>query len=347
MSMGSFAPESYLFSSLPKWRAPWSEFFLSYGTQAVVIAVLVWIPILHPEILEPPKKDYHAIELVPTPVPVNHEPQRRLPQPVVEAKLDPPPAVLHLAAPQPVPRPKPIENTPAPEVKIVERKPDLPPSTAPAIPKQLIRTNLFSTGSSAPQTINKPASQVQTGGFGDPNGVPAKTSQTQAVNIAQAGGFDMPTGPGYGNGTGGAKGARGVVASTGFGDGTATSAPQSRRGTVQQAGFGDADVPAPPTVQSRPAAPAPARMSAAEILSKPTPVYTPEARSKRIEGEVLLEVVFEATGKIRVLRVIRGLGYGLDDAAVQAAQQIRFKPAQQDGQPSDSTAVVHIIFQLA
>ena len=99
MSMGSFAPESYLFSSLPKWRAPWSEFFLSYGTQAVVIAVLVWIPILHPEILEPPKKDYHAIELVPTPVPVNHEPQRRLPQPVVEAKLDPPPAVLHLAAP--------------------------------------------------------------------------------------------------------------------------------------------------------------------------------------------------------------------------------------------------------
>jgi TonB family protein len=307
----------------------------------------VWIPILHPEILEPPKKDYHAIELVPTPVPVNHEPQRRLPTPVVVAKLDPPPAVLHLAAPQPQTKPKPVENTPAPEVKIAERKPDLPPSTAPAIPKQLVRTNLFSTGSSAPQTINRPAAQVQTGGFGDPNGVPAKTSQTQAVNIAQAGGFDLPTGPGYGNGTGGAKGARGVVASTGFGNGTATSAPQAHHGVVQQAGFGDADVPAPPTVQSKPATPAPARMTAAEILSKPTPVYTPEARSKRIEGEVLLEVVFEATGKIRVLRVIRGLGYGLDDAAVHAAEQIRFKPALQDGQPSDSTAVVHIIFQLA
>jgi TonB family protein len=88
-------------------------------------------------------------------------------------------------------------------------------------------------------------------------------------------------------------------------------------------------------------------MTPAEILSKPTPIYTEEARAKRIEGEVLLEVVFEATGKLRVVRVVRGLGHGLDDSAVRAAEQIRFKPALRDGQPSDSTAVVHIIFQLA
>jgi hypothetical protein len=50
---------------------------------------------------------------------------------------------------------------------------------------------------------------------------------------------------------------------------------------------------------------------------------------------------------LRVLRVVRGLGHGLDDSAVRAAEQIRFKPALKDGQPSDSTAVVHIIFQLA
>jgi TonB family protein len=345
--MGSFVPELHLFSSLPRWRTPWSEFFLSYGTQAIIVAIFVWIPILHPEILEAPKRDYHAIELVPTPVPVNLAPQKRLLTPVVVAKLDPPPAALRLPAPAPRPKPA-VEDTPAPEVKIVDRKPDpLPPSTAPAIPKHLVRTNLFSTGSSAPQTIERPAAKVQTGGFGDPNGVPARASQTQAVNIAQAGGFDMPVGPGYGNGTGGSKGARGVVASAGFGGGTAIVDSRGNRGTVRQAGFGDADVPAPPTVQSRPAAPAPSRMTAAETLSKPTPVYTPEARASRIEGEVLLEVVFEATGKIRVLRVVHGLGYGLDDAAVRAAEQIRFKPALQDGQPSDSTAVVHIIFQLA
>lgn len=158
----------------------------------------------------------------------------------------------------------------------------------------------------------------------------------------------MPTGPGYGNGTGGANGARGVVASTGFGSGVATgnSRAPSTNNSVRQAGFGDADVPAPPTVQSHPAAQA-AKVVPAEIISKPVPSYTEDARAKRIEGEVLLEVVFEASGRLRVLRVVRGLGHGLDDAAVHAAEQIRFKPALKDGQPSDSTAVVHIIFQLA
>ena len=340
--------ETGLFSSLPPWQTPWSDLLVSYGVQAVVVAIFVWIPVLHPEILERPKPDYHAIELVPTPVPVNHTPQRQLPKPVVVAELDPPPADLRLAAPRPQPKPK-VEEALAPEVKIATRKLEpLPPTAAPVIPKPPVRTNVFSTGSSAPQTIDRPAAKVQTGGFGDPNGVPARTTQTRAVNIAQAGGFDLPTGPGYGNGTGGAKGARGVVASTGFGGGVATENPRTpTRGPVQKAGFGDADVPAPPTVQSRPAAQAADKIIPAEILSKPVPIYTEEARAKHIEGEVLLEVVLEASGRIRVLKVVRGLGHGLDDAAVHAAEQIRFKPALKDGQPSDSTAVLHIIFQLA
>lgn len=340
-------PESALFSSLPKWQVPWSELFWSYGTQALIIAIFVWIPVLHPEVLEGPKRDYHAIELVPTPVPVNHEPQQQLPKPVIVARLDPAPDALRVPAPQPQPKIK-IEEPPAPEVKIASRKPDvLPPSKAPVLPKQAVKTNVFSTGSSAPQTIDRAPQQVQTGGFGDPNGIPARVSQTRAVNIAQVGGFDMPGGPGYGNGTGGARGARGVVASTGFGNGVAVPDTRTQQhAAVHAAGFGDADVPAPPTVQSRPAQAA-EKVIPAEIISKPTPIYTAEARAQKIEGEVLLEVVLEATGRLRVLRVVRGLGHGLDDAAVRAAEQIRFKPALKDGQPSDSTAVVHIIFQLA
>src|SRR5258708_40101179 len=101
--MASASTESKLFSSLPQWRTPWSEFVLSYGVQAVVIAILVWIPVLHPEVLEGPKKDYHAIELVPTPVPVNHDPQRQLPKPVLVAKVDPPPAALRFPVSQPRP----------------------------------------------------------------------------------------------------------------------------------------------------------------------------------------------------------------------------------------------------
>ncbi len=347
--MTSHSPGSVPFTPLPRWRTPWQQFVLSYGAQTIVIAVLIWIPVLHPEIIERPKKDLQLIALVATPPPVNRTPQRQLREPVRLAELNPPPAALRLPAPRPQPKPK-AEDAPEVEVKMVAKLTPLPPPPTPAIPRQIVRTNVFSIGSSAPQTIEKPPQQVQTGGFGDPNGIPAKTAQTRAVNIAVTGGFDMPAGPGSGNGMSGASGSRGVVASTGFGGGVAagndrTSSPP--RIAVHAAGFGDADVPAPPTVQSRLATQAAARIVPAEILSKPVPIYTDEARSKRIEGEVLLQVVLGASGKLRVLKVVRGLGHGLDDAAVRAAEQIHFKPALQDGQPSDSTVVLHVIFQLA
>jgi TonB family protein len=165
------------------------------------------------------------------------------------------------------------------------------------------------------------------------------------VNIAAAGSFDLPSGPGYGNGTGGAKGVPGVVASSGFGNGTALPVQTHTSGTVQAGGFADSTAPAP-AAHTR-AVDTTAHTFPAEIISKPTPVYTAEARNLRIEGEVLLEVVLQASGNLRVVRVVRGLGHGLDDNAVKAAQQIHFKPATRDGQPTDSTVVLHIVFQLA
>jgi len=85
----------------------------------------------------------------------------------------------------------------------------------------------------------------------------------------------------------------------------------------------------------------------AEVLSKPRPVYTEEARGLQIEGEVLLKVEFAAFGQVRVVRLIRGLGHGLDESAAAAAQGIRFRPALRAGIPVDSVATVHIVFQLA
>jgi TonB family protein len=192
--------------------------------------------------------------------------------------------------------------------------------------------------------------KVQTGGFGDPNGVPASENHGRPITIARAGSFDMPSGPGYGNGTGGAKGARGVVASTGFGSGVATGDGSGKvsasRGTVRQAGFGDADVTTAPQPKAKAAEPA-VRTVPAEITYKPRPVYTDEGRQLKIEGEVLLEVVFAATGQIRIVRVVQGLGHGLDESAVHAAERIQFKPALKNGQPADFEAVLHIVFQLA
>lgn len=62
---------------------------------------------------------------------------------------------------------------------------------------------------------------------------------------------------------------------------------------------------------------------------------------------MLLEVLFGANGQVHVNRVVRGLGHGLDEAAVSAASQMRFKPAQRLGSAVDSTAIVHVVFQLA
>jgi TonB family protein len=264
------------------------------------------------------------------------------------AHLDPPENALRLPAPQPK-APEKVEVAPAPTVNIAAKKMDpLPLDAKPVIPKQGVKTNVFSTGSSATPTLAKAASQVQTGGFGDPNGVPAKPgNEGKAVNIAASGSFDLPSGPGSGNGTGGAKGVQGVVPSAGFGGGTASDNGHSRSSAavVQATGFGSASSPAP-TTRSH-SAEAVARAVPAEIISKPTPVYTEEAKNLKIEGEVQLEVVLEASGSLRVLRVVRGLGHGLDDNAVKAAQQIHFKPAMRDGQPTDSTVVLHIVFQLA
>ena len=65
------------------------------------------------------------------------------------------------------------------------------------------------------------------------------------------------------------------------------------------------------------------------------------------EGEVLLRVLFSATGEVRVLDVVKSLPHGLDQSARQAAEKIRFKPATKDGTAVDSVAIVHITFQLA
>jgi TonB family protein len=84
-----------------------------------------------------------------------------------------------------------------------------------------------------------------------------------------------------------------------------------------------------------------------QIIFKPSPAYTTEARQLQLQGEVLLEVMFGANGQLQVNKVVRGLGHGLDEAAVAAANKMKFKPALRNGSAVDSTAVVHVVFQLA
>jgi len=343
--------DSGMFSLLPDPKPRWREFAVGYVSSSACVAAVVLIAVLHPQVITEIAKDYHVVTLVTTPAPVNHQPApiRIIEPPKVVARLNEPiPDNLRLVAPKPKVTEHEVE---APKVQLPVQKPAPVMTDKPIIPRQLVRTNVFSTGSSAKPTIAAAPQNVQTGGFGDPNGVPAKETHGRPVNIAQLGSFDLPSGPGYGNGTGGARGVKGVVSSAGFGNGVATGDGSGRisasRGTVRQGGFGDADAAIVQPARSKTMDSTTPRVTAVEIISKPLPVYTEEARKLRIEGEVLLEVVFEAGGKLHVVRVVRGLGHGLDENAIRAAEQIRFKPALRDGLPSDSTATLHIVFQLA
>jgi TonB family protein len=184
---------------------------------------------------------------------------------------------------------------------------------------------------------SKPPAQVQTGGFSGVSVAPVQIARDPLVVAAGFGDAEAQLSPGQRSPSG--------VAAAGFGDTAVSSSPGSARAAVRSSGFGDAVSAAPSARGARPNAP-PA-VTVAQILEKPRPAYSEEARRLRIEGEVQLEILFGASGEIRILRVVRGLGHGLDENAVRAARTIRFLPARKDGRPVDSTATVHIIFQLA
>jgi TonB family protein len=321
---------------LPEGQRRWGSFGAGIGLECVALLALVLIPLFMPQ-------KFQAVE---------HDWVTPIEAPVIQAwKPQPPPKpVVKREIVKEVPKPEVVIEKPkifnpvitAPVKRAIERKTVSPVEVAKAFPDP---APPLSMGSSAIPTLKRPREAVQTGGFGDPNGVPANNKTDHNVNIARLGSFDMPAGPGTGNGTGGAKGAKGVISSAGFGDGVAVGTPGGNHGSVHQGLFADEQAgPAGPKVKQTAAV---SNTKPVEILSVPKPVYTSEGLAKRIEGNVRLEVVFTASGDVKVLRVLQGLGYGLDEAAETAARQIQFRPAQQDGHPVDSEVPIRITFELA
>jgi TonB family protein len=339
-------PDKLEFGLLPERRMDWRTFATSYGLEALLILLLMGAGFIFPDTLRL-RQRYTVTDLIPRPdlKPEPVKPKPKVHHPTVVAKLPPPVAfpTAKLFVPKDIPRQKKKEDEEkAPQLEAKFKAPDLQPASA--LPAKIIYTGAF--GSSAPATVNAPIEKVQTGGFGDPNGLPGQGKDNAHLTATKMGSFDLPEGPGNGNGAGGAKGIKGTIASAGFGNGIALGDNRGNRGTsVQTAGFGAQEVShngaKAAQVDSGPAT------TQVEIISKPSPVYTQEARRLRLEGEVLLEVLFTANGQMRVNRVVRGLGHGLDEAAITAANQMRFKPALRNGSPVDSTAIVHVVFQMA
>lgn len=82
------------------------------------------------------------------------------------------------------------------------------------------------------------------------------------------------------------------------------------------------------------------------LLREVRPVYTEEARKRSVEGDVLLEVVVMTDGRVGSVRVVRGLGAGLEQKAIEAVRQWRFRPAERHGVPVDVLAQVSVAFKL-
>ncbi|HKW16922.1 MAG TPA: energy transducer TonB [Terriglobales bacterium] len=324
---------------LPEKRRDWRTFLASYSMCLVILLLILLARLIWPDRIDSWGK-LAVTQIVPQPaLAPETSPEvmpKKMPKPLPEVKMEAPKIIV----PHALPKPKLEAKLEPPKIQPANfDAPKLQPVTA-TLPK-IIHTGDF--GSSAKPTINAPIEKVQTGGFGDPNGLKGQGKQAKLV-AATLGSFDMPEGAGTGNGTGGAKGVKGTIASAGFGNGIAQPPNTSRNGQVQASGFGaQQTATAPKHLIDDSAAPT----TQVEILYKPKPVYTDEARKLNLEGEVLLEVLFGANGELHVNRVVRGLGHGLDEAAISAANKIKFKPAQRNGTAVDSLAIVHVTFQTA
>jgi TonB family protein len=288
--------------------------WLSVALHAVVAVVLIVIPI-------------GATGTAPTHTPAMRS-TRVFVLPANEVVALPLPPVVAPRPPDPPPPPPPMRvlaraEAPAPVAPVVARRVETPPArpvpaAAPVIeapiekPVPLPEVGLFERTNAARTT--QAAAAITTGGFGSAAASPRDSTSTP-----------------------------GAVTTGGFGSAAAPRDAARAVGEVQTSGFDQrASAPTRPSVAATTPATRPV-----EIVFKPTPDYTDLARSARIEGTVSLELEFTAAGDVRVLRVVRGLGHGLDEAAQRAALRIRFTPAQSDGRPVDSRATVHISFRLS
>ena len=184
----------------------------------------------------------------------------------------------------------------------------------------------------------QPAKTVRDAGF-DSASTAARPGDTKSAAVVGA--FDASTA------TGPSRMARpgAAVASAGFGSRRADGAATGQVTDVRPGGF---DVVRPAPAPAARATLPPERIDIpVEILFKPLPIYTEEARRLKLEGDVLLDVEFVSTGVVSVNQVVRGLGHGLDESAATAARQIRFKPALSAGRPISFRTTVHIVFRLA
>jgi TonB family protein len=308
------------FGLLPEPRDRITSFGLSTIVNLVIASILLLLTMN--KIHQAETNHYYSTQII---FPVKR-PNFKVPRPPT-AKIAAPPIERIIPKPSVIVAAKATRELPRPETVKMDA-PAMPAMPVPALKKV------------APSTVAKPL--VKAGGFGDPMGVTPNPNATRPATIAAVGSFALSVGSATGVGA-----ARGSIRGTTFGSGVTSGSPGGTgKGAVASAGFSNGIANGKPA-DSASTGNAPPSATPMIVLDKPRPQYTAEARQLKIEGDVTLKVRFSADGHIQILGVVNGLGHGPNEEAARAVEQIRYKPAMQNGQPVDQVSLIHVTFQLA
>lgn len=200
-----------------------------------------------------------------------------------------------------------------PRTPRVEPRPIRTPPTPPVRPRPAEKPAEPPAVAAPPQPLPQVTAPVATA---------AADPRDQAGVLAEPAADTSSQGPGTGTGAGTGQG-------TGMGEGDGSGiGPGSGGGTgggPYRAGSG---------------------ISPPEILREVKPDYTEDARRRGVEGDVVLEIVVRRDGRVGTIRLLQGLGAGLDQRAIDAVRQWRFAPAMRQGTPVDVMVEVAVEFTL-
>jgi TonB family protein len=339
------------FGLLPEPERSLASFITSAVVNSALILAMIYLGATAKKAIE--EHRYQETLLVVPTKPELPKPKMKLPPPVEEKPL---PNVhfeqpkINMPRPEPKPEMKPLVaevKLPTPIMKVAKSNVILGPQPKSA---------LAPAAMPAQDNSRKPSTAPVH--YGDTFGVTPNPNATRPATVAAIG---NP----YGGSRGPAVAPHGIPGSTGIGDGVKFGNNGGRPGgRVASVGVPSAGKAAPTgnagkVVASAGISTTPTAVAAAprttsgppptnlELISKPQPQYTSEARQLKVQGDVILRVTFEANGRVVVQGVVHGLGHGLDEEARRVAQQIRFRPATRNGQAVDLTTNITITFQLA
>jgi TonB family protein len=139
--------------------------------------------------------------------------------------------------------------------------------------------------------------------------------QSQQIAVAAQG---TGSGSGFGSGAGGGIGA-------GSGNGVGIGSDGGYGGGVMSVGGG---------------------VSAPQLIHSVDPEFTDAARRSRLQGVVSIQLIIDSRGHPQAIHVVRHLGMGLDEKAIEAVRQYRFRPAMYEGHPVAVQMVIDVNFHL-